>query len=86
MLYLLFLLSTAMSARELRSLQAGVNSPPKRGRKRGQSNTEATNTKHAKATKSTTKSDVEGSGEEEPEAGKGTTKGKGGGKKGKKAR
>ena len=47
---------------------------------------EATNTKHAKATKSTTKSDVEGSGEEEPEAGKGTTKGKGGGKKGKKAR
>ena len=72
-----------MSARELRSLQAGVNSPPKRGWKRGQSNTEATNTKRAKAT---TKSDVEGSGEEEPEAGKGTTKGKGGEKKGKKAR
>ncbi|EDR02990.1 uncharacterized protein LACBIDRAFT_307791 [Laccaria bicolor S238N-H82] len=71
-----------MSARELRSLQAGVNSPPKRGRKRGQSNTEATNTKRAKAT---TKNDVEGSGEEEPEAGKGTIKGKSGGKKGKKA-
>ena len=61
-------------------------SPDKRGRKHGQSNTEATNTKRAKATKATTKSDVEGSGEEEPEAGKGTTKGKGGGKKGKKAR
>jgi len=56
-----------------------VNSPPKQGRKCGQSNTEATNTKRAKAT---TKSDVEGSGEEGPEAGKRTTKGKGGGKKG----
>ena len=58
--------------------------PPKRGWKRGQSNTDPTNTKRAKATKATTKSDVEGSGEEEPEAEKGTTKGKGGGKKGKK--
>ncbi|KIJ96440.1 hypothetical protein K443DRAFT_107294, partial [Laccaria amethystina LaAM-08-1] len=51
--------------------------------KRGQSNTEATTTKRAKPT---TKNDVEGSGEEEPEAGKSTKKGKSGGKKGKKAR
>lgn len=71
-----------MSARELRSLQAGVNSPPKQGRKRGQSNSEATTTKRAKATKT----DVEGSAEEEPKAGKSTKKGKSGGKKGKKAR
>ena len=70
-----------MSARELRALQAGVNSPPKRGWKHGQSNTEAKTTKHTKAS---TKSDDEGSGGQEPEAGKG--KGKTGGKKGKKAR
>lgn len=73
-----------MSAREVRALQAVANSPPKRGRKRGQSNTEATNTKR---TKTTTKSDDEGSGEGEGEARKTvTTKGKAGGKKGKKAR
>ena len=72
-----------MSTRELRSLQAGVTSPPKRGRKRGQSNSEATSTKHSKATKS----EDEGSGEGEPAAGKSTMrKGKAGGKKGKRAR
>jgi hypothetical protein len=63
--------------------QLGQIPPPKRGRKWGQSNTEATTTKRAKPT---TKNDVEGSGEEEPEAGKSTKKGKSGGKKGKKAR
>ena len=69
-----------MSARELCALQAGVNSP-KRGRKCDQSNTEAKTTKHTKAS---TKSDDEGSGGGEPEAGKG--EGKTGGKKGKNAR
>ena len=73
-----------MSARELRSLQAGAKSPPKRGRKRGQSKTEATTTKR---TKTTTKSDDEGSGEGAPEVGKSTTtKGKADDKKGKKSR
>ncbi|EDR01843.1 uncharacterized protein LACBIDRAFT_332878 [Laccaria bicolor S238N-H82] len=71
-------LTSPLHLKETLSPSSGVNSPPKRGRKCGQSNTEETNTKHAKAT---TKSDVEGSGEEEPEAGKGTTKGKSGGKK-----
>jgi len=70
-----------MSARELRSLQAGANSPPKRGWKRGQSNAEAKTTKR---TKTTTKSDDEGSGEREQETVK--TKGKAAVKKGKKAR
>ena len=89
-----------MSARELRSLQAGVTSPPKRGRKCGQSNLEATQTSthqhpaHAnephrlstKRSKATTKSEDEGSCEGEPAAGKSTMrKGKGGGKKGKRA-
>jgi len=73
-----------MSARELCSLQAGLTSPPKRGQKCGQSNSEATSTKHSKAT---TKSEDEGSGEGEPAAGKSTMrKGKAGGKKGKRAR
>ena len=70
-----------MSARELCALQAGVNSPPKWGRKCGQSNTEVKTTKRTEAR---TKSDDEGSGGAEPEAGKG--KGKTGGKKRKKAR
>ena len=73
-----------MSARELHSLHAGVTSPPKRGQKRGQPNSEATSTKRSKAT---TKSEDEGSGEGEPAAGKSTMrKGEGGGKKGKRAR
>ena len=73
-----------MSARELCSLQAGLTSPPKRGWKHGQSNSEATSTKRSKAT---TKSEDEGSGEGEPAAGKSTMrKGKAGGKKGKRAR
>ncbi|EDR02917.1 uncharacterized protein LACBIDRAFT_331912 [Laccaria bicolor S238N-H82] len=57
-----------------------VNSPPKQGQKRGQSNTEA---KKSKCVKANTKSDGEESNEGEPEVGKG--KGKTGGKKGKKA-
>ncbi|EDR03007.1 uncharacterized protein LACBIDRAFT_307847 [Laccaria bicolor S238N-H82] len=73
-----------MSARELCSLQAGVTSPPKRGWKRGQSISEATSSKHSKAT---AKSDNEESSEGEPAAGESTTrKGKAGGKKGKGAR
>jgi uncharacterized low-complexity protein len=73
-----------MSARELRSLQAGATSPPQRGRKRGQSNSEATSTKRSKAT---TKSEDEGSGGGEPAAGKSTMrKGKAGGKRGKRGR
>jgi hypothetical protein len=57
--------------------------PPKQDWEHGQSNTEATNTKHTKAN---TKNNVEESSEEEPEAGKSSIKGKSGGNKGKKAR
>ena len=81
--YLLTLVFTIMSARELCSLQAGVTSPPKRGQKHGQSNSEAISTKCSQVT---TKSEDEGSGEGEPAARKSTKKGKAGGKKGKRAR
>ena len=94
LLYLLILLCTAMSARELQSLQAGVNSPPPLPPpQRKEEKKEARNMgsrilrqKHAKATKATTESNVEGSGEQESEARKDTTKGKSGGNKGKKTR
>jgi len=59
-----------MSARVLRAVKPGAKSPPKQGRKRAQSNTEAKITKRTR----TTKSDDEGSGEEEPKTVK--TKGK----------
>ena len=59
--YLLTLVFTIMSARELCSLQAGVTSPPKQGQKHGQSNSEAISTKCSQVT---TKSEDEGSGEE----------------------